>query len=144
MARFDLLDVNVWLAMVDSRHVHHQHAKAYWHSEASDHICFCRLTMLGLLRLVTNPNAMDGRPFSSAEAWTMYRSYLESPHVKMLAEPSGLERQMAKWSERSDLPNRHWTDCAIASWSKGSGCRLVTFDRGFQRFDDLDVLFLNP
>ena len=50
----DLLDVNVWLALVAQAHSHHQRAGAYWEKEAAACSAFCRVTQLGFLRHLTN------------------------------------------------------------------------------------------
>ncbi len=37
-----------------------------------------------------------------------------------------------------------WTDAYPAAFAKSAEMRIVTFDAGFSRFKDLDVLVLNP
>jgi predicted nucleic acid-binding protein len=46
----DLLDVNVWLALVDENHVHHERALYYWQNQADSQIAFCRVTLLTFFR----------------------------------------------------------------------------------------------
>ena len=58
----DLPDLNVWLALLNAKHPHHAAAKRYWEQDASGRIAFCRITMLGLLRLSTNKVVMGGSP----------------------------------------------------------------------------------
>jgi len=65
----DLLDVNVRLALVDVDHVHHERARRYWHEESRPRVGFCRVSMLGLLRLAINPTLMRGQAFTPNEAW---------------------------------------------------------------------------
>ena len=48
----DVPDLNVWLALIDPDHEHHTRARRYWEHEASGDMAFCRVTMLGLLRLL--------------------------------------------------------------------------------------------
>ena len=43
----DLPDINVWLALVDERHIHHARVRHYWEREATDKLVFCRVTMMG-------------------------------------------------------------------------------------------------
>ena len=113
-ARVDLLDVNVWLALTDERHVHHQAARVYWNEQRADHIAFCRVTMLALLRLVTHPKVMSGVPFTHDEAWNIYRTYRNLPIVRFLPEANTLEttlasltlkRKMEIWSSRAKYCN---------------------------------------
>ena len=67
----DLPDVNVWLALLNSQHPHHAVAKAYWDSASGQSIAFCRITMLGLLRLSTNKTVMGGTPYTTLQAWEL-------------------------------------------------------------------------
>jgi len=41
-------------------HPHHERALAYWREEADPELAFCRMTMLGLLRLLTHPKVTGG------------------------------------------------------------------------------------
>jgi hypothetical protein len=106
----DLLDINVWLALIDVDHVHHGRARHYWYKESRSQVGFCRVSMLGLLRLATNPTVMHGQAFTPEEAWRAYRQWRALPEVLFLHEPVELETQMAIWSERPDFPARRWTD----------------------------------
>jgi uncharacterized protein len=67
-AQGDLPDVNVWLALLNTQHPHHSSAKHYWEHAAAQHIAFCRITMLGLLRLSTNKVVMGGAPYTTEQA----------------------------------------------------------------------------
>jgi len=58
VAALDVPDLNLWLALIDPDHAHHARARYYWETEAAPDIGFCRVTMLGLLRLLTNSRAM--------------------------------------------------------------------------------------
>jgi uncharacterized protein len=138
----DLPDVNVWLALVDEHHPHHGRARRYWDDEAAPRIGFCRVTMLGLLRIATHPAAMRGQPFTAFEIWEAYRRFLGLPEVCFLDERSGIDAEMTDWSTLPDFPQRAWTDCYIAAFARVHRARLVTFDRGFSRFDGLDLLQL--
>jgi toxin-antitoxin system PIN domain toxin len=143
-ASTDLPDLNVWIALADHHHVHHERARRYWNEEAGPQLAFCRVTMLGLLRLGTNPRVMAGEAYTPAERWEVYRSFRALPEVTFLMEPSGLERRMATWSDRPDFAPRAWTDCYLASLACLLGCRLVSLDGDFSRFDGLDFLHLRP
>jgi hypothetical protein len=60
----DLPDVNVWLALVDDNHAHHDAAVAYWRDESYPEIAFCRVTSLAFLRLSTHPKVLS-RPLAN-------------------------------------------------------------------------------
>ena len=141
-ARVDLLDVNVWLALTDERHVHHQAARVYWNEQRADHIAFCRVTMLALLRLVTHPKVMSGVPFTHDEAWNIYRIYRNLPIVRFLPEANTLETTLASLTTDPDLPHRLWTDAYLAAFAISTGNRLISFYTDFMRFPNLDLLIL--
>ncbi len=139
----DLLDINVWLALVDENHVHHSTARQYWNEQLDQQAAFCRVTMLGLLRLSTQPNVLS-RTLSNEEAWRIYRQYLAAPEVCFLAEPVQIEAQFAALTLSEAMPQRLWTDAYLAAFAMTSGCRLVSFDSDFKRFADLNFLHLAP
>ena len=139
----DLLDVNVWLALADARHVHHSAALHYWEKEAAELTVFCRVTMLGFLRLITH-SRMANPPLTAERASELYRAYVQATGVGFLQEPVGLEEKLAAFSTQSTFRHRLWTDAYLAALAIASGCRLVSFDSDFQTFDGLKFLHLKP
>ncbi|MBI5660405.1 MAG: PIN domain-containing protein [Nitrosomonadales bacterium] len=97
--------------------------------------------MLGLLRLSTQPKVLS-RTLTHEEAWSIYRQYLANPAVCFLAEPASTEAQFATLSLSGIMPHRLWTDAYLAAFAIAAGCRLVSFDDDFQRFDGLNFLHL--
>ena len=142
MPEIDLPDINVWLALTCEDHQHHHRARGYWENEGASRVCFCRVTMLGLLRLATNVKVMDNRPFTPAEAWKIYRDFIALPEVSFLGEATDLEVQFAAYSDADAFPANRWTDAYLAAFARDTNCRLVSFDAGFDRFPDLEFLHL--
>ena len=62
-----LPDVNVWIAIAADRHVHHDFARQ-WFDSAVAPVCFCRVTQMAFLRLLTNPKVMGEDSLSPAGA----------------------------------------------------------------------------
>lgn len=139
----DLPDINVWLALVDERHVHHARVRHYWEQEATDKLAFCRITMMGLLRLSTQARVMSN-PLGIEEAWATYRRFLALPLGCFLAEPAGIEAQFQTLSTGSGFVHRLWTDAYLAAFAQASQCRLVSLDADFKRFAGLNFLHLAP
>jgi toxin-antitoxin system PIN domain toxin len=140
----DLPDVNVWLALAHPGHTHHAAAKAYW-QEASAPLAFCRTSMLGFLRLVTQAAVMGPAVHTAAEAWSIYSAHLAGGRTLFLQEPASLEAQMRQVTDHADFRPRDWTDAYLASFALAAPCRMVSFDGGFtqyQRRDGLDFLLL--
>lgn len=138
----DLPDLNVWLALVDPDHQHHVRARQYWETEAAEQLAFCRVSMLGLLRLLSHAKVMRGAPFTPAEAWQAYEALRALPEVTFLAEHPRLEAQFRAWTDRPALTPHRWTDAWLAALAKTTGSRLVSFDADFHSFPDLAFLHL--
>lgn len=140
----DLPDLNVWLALADPDHQFHGRARRYWETESASRLFFCRVSMLGLLRLLSNPRVMRGNPFTPAEAWAAYRSFLALPEVSFLAESSPAEARFAEWTDSADFAPQRWTDAWLATQAVTSQARLVSFDSDFHTFPGLSFLHLTP
>lgn len=136
------LDANVWLALAAEAHTHHERAKAYWQKEAAPAAAFCRVTELAFLRHLTNKAIMGEQVLTPAAAWKKRTEFLALPEVQRLAEPAGLDAQLAKFCDWGRTSPNLWTDAYLAAFAKCAGLRLVTFDRGFARFIGLNLLVL--
>lgn len=139
----DLPDINVWLALIDKRHVHHLTASHYWADPAVQSRAFCRVTANGFLRLGTQAKAMPN-PLSSHEAWIIYRQFLSLPIVRWLPEPAALDDRYCALTCAPGFAHHLWTDAYLAAFAMTAGCRLVSFDGDFKRFAGLNFLHLVP
>ena len=137
----DIPDINVWLALVDKRHVLHPAASRYWETQASETLAFCRVTALGFLRLSTHARALTN-PLSAQEAWIVYRQFLAIPILRFLAEPTGLDEHFQALTCAPVFPHHLWTDAYLAAFCLAGNYRLVSFDGDFQRFPALNSLHL--
>lgn len=138
----DLPDINVWLAFSVADHAHHQRARRYWYEEAGDQLAFCRVTVLGFLRLSTNATVMGGQPLTVPQAWQAYGAFRRLPEVLLADEPEGCETWLEEWAMGNRPTPRQWTDAYLAAFARAAGLRFVSFDGGFTRFDGLDLLHL--
>ncbi|MGH2411487.1 MAG: TA system VapC family ribonuclease toxin, partial [Chloroflexota bacterium] len=115
MSSLIFLDINVWLALSQGNHVHHEVA-ARWldRFQASDRIFFCRHTQIGLLRLLSVDAVMGvGKALNQAEAWRAYDRWLADERVEFHDEPEKLEGGFRKRA-RSDLPApKAWADAYL-------------------------------
>lgn len=140
----DLPDLNVWLALADPDHQHHARARQYWEREALPQLCFCRVSMLGLLRLLSNSKVMQNHPLTPSEAWQAYRSFLALPEVAFLVESPQAESRFMQWSDAPAFSPHRWTDAWLAAQAVTSQSRLVSFDADFHSFPGLSFLHLTP
>lgn len=139
----DLPDLNVWLALALAEHPHHRAAQAYWYETAATRIWFCRVTMLGLVRLLAQPKLMGKAALGLRDAFDVYRRFAALPEVGHCAEPADCESLLASLLEPA-TPARLWTDTYLAAFAAAGGLRLVTFDKDFARFTGIASLQLSP
>lgn len=141
---FHFPDVNVWIALTYQGHIHHATA-ARWFANVGDEsrLCFCRITQLSLLRLLTTAAVMGSEVLSQAEAWKVYDRWLEDQRVVFLDEPAGLDRTFRAFSRRKQPAPKDWADSYLAAFASVSGLTLVTFDQAF-RGKTKDMLLLEP
>ena len=126
-------DINVWLALTHSGHVHHLVAGDWFESlEADVRFCFCRFTQLGLLRLLTAEAVMGDEVMNQPEAWNVYDRWLQDDRVTCLEEPSGLERRFRSLTRIKQAAPKAWADAYLAAFADASQVTLVTFDRAFR------------
>jgi toxin-antitoxin system PIN domain toxin len=138
----DLPDVNVWLALVDENHIHHPRAVAYWRSESSPAIAFCRVTTLGFLRLSTHPKVLS-RPLAGEEAWNVYHRYRSEAGVGYVDDSAATDLGFREHSSEANFPHHLWTDAYLAALAQFRNCRIVSFDADFDRFPRLNFLHLS-
>ncbi|MBM3268066.1 MAG: PIN domain-containing protein [Candidatus Sericytochromatia bacterium] len=138
----DLLDASVWVPLSAPDHQHHARALRYWRDEAADTLVFSRVTALALLRHLSNPRVLGPAALDGGAAWQALATWLSVPGVELMAEPSGVDALLMRWSSLLDLRGGNWTDAYLAAFAAAGGCRLVAFDGDFRRFPGLDLLHL--
>jgi toxin-antitoxin system PIN domain toxin len=136
------LDANVWLSLAVEAHTHHRRAKRYWEQEAGPVAVFCRVTQMAFLRLLTSRTVMGSQVLSPPEAWAKTADFMRLPEVELFDEPFGLEEAWERFATLGKSSPNLWTDAYLAAFSERGGLRLVSFDKGFSRFDGLDALTL--
>ena len=142
MSATDLPDINVWLALADPDHGHHARARRYWEKEGAPNLAFTRVTMLGLVRLLTNRHVMQGNPFTAMQAWKAYQAFRDLPEVTFLTDPDSAEPRMREWSDTKDFPPTRLTDAWLAAVAFTTRSRLVSFDQDYREFDGLSFCHL--
>lgn len=137
---FVLADVNLWVATLVEDHPHHEAAADWWRAlEPSSRgpVALCRLTQLGLMRLLTHRRVMGPARLTHAEAWRTCGALLAQPAVSFEPEPEGLDALLAESCRKSSSAPGFWTDAYLAAFARAAGAELATFDRGFGRFEGL-------
>jgi uncharacterized protein len=127
-------DVNVWIALTFRGHLHHSTARTWLDSVPEDaELCFCRLTQLGFLRLLTTTAVMGNKVLTQAEAWNIYDDWLENGTAAYVEEPPAIELTFRSLTESGQAAPKDWADSYVSAFAQVSGLRLVTFDQTLQR-----------
>ncbi|MDQ2842118.1 MAG: PIN domain-containing protein [Acidobacteriota bacterium] len=124
-----LPDVNIWLALASQRHVHAPVCGAWLNSIQAGEVVFCRVTQMGLLRLLTHQSVMGSDVLSSREAWRIYRTMLADERIQFALEPFTLEQEWLKITMQDRPTPKIWTDAYLIAFARCTGMRLVTLDR---------------
>lgn len=137
-----LLDVNVWFAAVWEEHRHHADVSA-WFDDHDGEFRLCRVTQMGLLRLLSSHPVMGEAALSRAEAWRVLDELRADERVAWASEPVHFEHVWRVMSAREDRSHKLWTDDYLAAFAQAIGCPLVTLDRGFAaRYPSVAVVTL--
>jgi toxin-antitoxin system PIN domain toxin len=139
----DLPDINVWLALVFDGHQHHANAAGWFGGVAPNGAAFCRITQMGLLRLLTNSKVMGESVLSQKQAWEIYEHLRSDERCLFQSEKEAVETLWRKFTQSSVPATKGWTDAYLAAFAQVHGLRLVTFDDGFKRFSGLHCLALS-
>ena len=125
-------DLNVWLALSDTTHVHGDDAWKWDHRlDANAKIAFSRFTQIGLLRLLATPSVMGSAVLTLAQAWDVYDRWLNDPNVEFFPEPRGVDAAFRHFTAplASQAASKAVGDCWLLAHASGIGATLVTFDR---------------
>ena len=130
-------DVNVWVALTLHSHFHHDIARKWFESlDAKDdaRLCFCRITQLSFLRLITT-EAVMGRDevLSQRQAWEVYDRWFEDSRVLFLDEPGNLEKELRGLSRQTHPAAKDWADSYLLAFAESADLSLVTFDRALKQ-----------
>jgi uncharacterized protein len=144
-----LIDINVWLALTWDQHPQHVPASR-WHASIDDaELLFCRFTMLGFLRLLTNRQVMGDSTTTLAGALQLYDRWRQDPRVELAPELRGTEALFRQaMAPLSLLPaTKAIADCYLVGFAEAASAHLVTFDRGLAataRFRQIPLTLLEP
>ncbi len=138
-----LPDVNVWLALASKRHAHNRLAVAWFNGIADDQAAFCRITQMGLLRLLTNQHVMGADLFTQARAWDVYQDLNRDSRVHFLEEPAAIEALWQQLTKKSQPATNLWTDAYLQAFAQLKDLEVVTFDHGFRRFTGPEAVILS-
>lgn len=142
-----LCDVNVWLALAISRHLHHAGARKWLESiDEPSSVFFCRGTQQSLLRLLTNAAVLapyGNPPLTNEAAWSAYAAFVADDRIVFRREPRGLEPIWQQYAVRPTASPKLWMDAYLAAHARADDSTLVTTDAAFSQFAGVDVQIID-
>jgi hypothetical protein len=138
-----LPDVNVWIALAAEGHIHHVPAREWFTAQPDSSVAFCRVTQMGMLRLLTNPNVMGRAPRSIVQAWDIFAQLRADRRLVFATEPDRIESAWRKLMTQPGVGPSSWTDAYLGAFAKAHSYSLVTFDTGFERWSALKLTLLS-
>jgi toxin-antitoxin system PIN domain toxin len=138
-----LPDINVWVALASARHIHNQAAARWFDGIGDGQAAFCRVTQMGLLRLLTNSLVMGADTVVPSEAWRVYKTLSSDPRVHFSPEPPGLDQAWQALTRNATVGQSRWTDTYLQAFAQLRELSVVAFDRGFQRLGNPEALILS-
>lgn len=136
----ETLDVNVFVYASNEDDVLHEPAREFIHQFATgpELVYLFWPMLMGYLRIVTHPAILPS-PLSPADARDNVSDLLARPHVRTAGEADGFwdiyRTTAAEPTRGNDVPDAH-----LAALMRQHGVGVIyTRDRGFRRFDGIDV-----
>jgi uncharacterized protein len=138
-----LCDVNLLLALVIDKHTHHAAAVGWLQGKAAGEARICRLTQIGLLRLLNSPAVMQDDVLDTVGSWEVWYRLLGHASFHFVStEPTGLDTVFARFTGSQRFTPYLWTDAYLAAYACATRLTLVTLDRGCERFPGLQYEIL--
>jgi len=132
-----LIDVNVWLSLSWARHPHSPRAVAWFATlpKTQVRLLFCRVTELGILRLLTNTAVMGDSVLDLGAAFELLDTWKRDPRVHFASEPAGVEAvfRNALTALAGKSATKVIVDAYLTAFANQSTARLVTFDRAMSQ-----------
>ena len=132
-----LIDINVLLALSWGGHPSSRAAHAWLAEEAGvkSRLLLCRITQLGLLRLLTNELVVGSDTLTVEAAFAVEDRWLADPRVEFATERHGLERlfREATAGVRKQKASKVLMDAYLIAFAGVEKATLVTFDKGMSK-----------
>jgi toxin-antitoxin system PIN domain toxin len=132
----------VLLALVYQPHQHHTAALAWFDAQPRAGVAVCRMSQLALFRLLSNKTVMGPDVCTHTRVWQLWDMIAADRRFVYFQEPDGLDAQLRAYTQASVPAPNLWQDAYFAGFSRVAGLQLVTFDQGFRRFSDLQLVLL--
>ena len=131
-------DVNFLLAFAVDTHTHHKDVLLWLNTKTSGEVVVCRVAQIGFLRLLNTPAVMKEGVLDTDACWAAWVRLLNDGHFSFdTTEPQALDAKFSQFTNNKKYSPRLWTDAYLAAFACANDHTLITFDRGFTRFEGL-------
>ena len=137
-----LIDTNVLVAILHARHKHSEKALGWLDQMGRRSVAICRVVQMGALRLLTKPAMMGEDVLSPSEFWLGWDTLQQDDRFVFVSEPKSFEPLWRDLTRSIPTGECAETDAYLASLALSLEMNLVTFDRGFSRFQKVDSQIL--
>ncbi len=138
-----LADINVVFPLLLSRHSQRAAALEWFDSTNTGEVVLCRLVRLGTLRLLCNSTVMGPDVLTPESAIAALEKLEADERISLVHEPDDLDATLKSFASPCKTTPNLWSDAYLAAFAKVSGLKLVSFDRGFKRFEGLGFVMLS-
>ena len=118
-------------------------ARDWFTAQPDASVAFCRITQMGLLRLLTNPNVMGRDPRTIVQAWETFAQLRADRRLVFATESVSVESAWRQLMTQAGVGPSSWTDAYLAAFAEAHSYSLVTFDTGFERWPALKMTLLS-
>ena len=140
--RQSLVDVNVWIALLNIHHVHHLIVAQWFETLSLEEAVLCRQVQLGVARLLSNRTIMQDAALPAGEAWRIIGTLRDDERVQFADEPKIIDAVLPTLFKYPAPTGKLISDAYLAAFAIASSRRLVTLDQGFKQFQGLDAVIL--
>jgi uncharacterized protein len=132
-----LPDVNVLVALIWERHIHHAAARRWYAEFADPGWATCSVTQTGFVRVSSNPVAV-GEAVSVREAVALLAALVAEPSHRFLADDRGFVDNPLVPHDRL-VGHRQVTDAHLIAIARANDARVATFDQAIASLATEDV-----
>ena len=122
-----LLDINVFIALLDPDHTFHNRAHAWWAANQSEGWASCPITENGVVRIMSNPGYSDRTRFAPGDLIARLRTFASQTNHEFWPDDISL-RDVSAFTPEHILGSRQVTDIYLLALATKHGGRFVTFD----------------
>jgi uncharacterized protein len=127
-------DLNIWMALSLGAHEHSRAAWNWYRSlRGEEELVFCRMSQLGVLRLLTTQSVAKDETLSQMQAWSIYDGWIQKGGAVYMEEPFGIDTELRFYAARKTPSPREWADSYLIAFAAAASLPLVTFDKGLSQ-----------